>query len=202
MIPPSSDAYGHSDTAKVMLRNASATADEHRYLVFVDVGSDMSLSRFMDPELFEAHLAARGQMMLAEIVFQFSSPLLDGNSVTANGGPLDQVAMFMDEAPISSAEWTEISELTKGIIDHLEGQTIEGGGDTDLHRAPIGAVAHEAGSLRMGPDKVVDEDLMLRGSNNLFVCDLSVFPNSPAANPALTLAALALRLAKHIDSLV
>ncbi|WP_425567691.1 GMC oxidoreductase [Nonomuraea dietziae] len=33
------------------------------------------------------------------------------------------------------------------------------------------------------------------GRRNLYVCDLSVFPTSPAANPSLTLAALAMRLA-------
>ena len=35
---------------------------------------------------------------------------------------------------------------------------------------------------------------------NLFVCDNSVFPASPAANPSLTLAVLALRLADHLKS--
>lgn len=36
------------------------------------------------------------------------------------------------------------------------------------------------------------------GVDNLYVCDLSVFPISPPANPTLTLAALALRLADYL----
>jgi choline dehydrogenase-like flavoprotein len=36
----------------------------------------------------------------------------------------------------------------------------------------------------------------------IYACDLSVFPTSPAANPTLTLAALAVRLADHLDSVL
>ncbi len=49
---------------------------------------------------------------------------------------------------------------------------------------------------------VVDENLRYYGYDNLFVCDLSVFPTSPAANPTLTLAVLSLRLVDHVKSLL
>jgi choline dehydrogenase-like flavoprotein len=73
-----------------------------------------------------------------------------------------------------------------------------------------GTVHHAVGTLRMpfvsswgasqfNTDSVVSEDLMLSGHPNLFVCDMSVMPYSSAANPALTLSALALRLSKHIQ---
>ena len=51
-------------------------------------------------------------------------------------------------------------------------------------------------------DSVVDTDLKFHEYNNLYACDLSVFPTSPAANPTLTLAALAMRLADHLSSVV
>lgn len=70
-----------------------------------------------------------------------------------------------------------------------------------------GTVHHAAGSLRMpfrasneaGFDHaaVVDEDLRVAGTRNLYVCDMSVMPVSTAANPVRTLAALALRLSRH-----
>ncbi len=47
---------------------------------------------------------------------------------------------------------------------------------------------------------VVDEQLRVHGLANLYVCDLSVFPTSPAANPSLTLVALALRLAEFLTT--
>lgn len=71
-----------------------------------------------------------------------------------------------------------------------------------------GTVHHAAGTLRMpykpshdmGFDyaSVVDEDLRVAGAQNLYVCDMSVMPLSTAANPVRTLAALALRLSKHL----
>jgi choline dehydrogenase-like flavoprotein len=72
-----------------------------------------------------------------------------------------------------------------------------------------GTVHHAIGSLRMpyrtsytGPfqtDSVVDEDLRVIGTRNLYVCDMSVMPFSSAANPVRTLVALALRLSRHFD---
>jgi choline dehydrogenase-like flavoprotein len=56
--------------------------------------------------------------------------------------------------------------------------------------------------LRMGPRGVVDEFHKFHAYDNLFACDLSVFPCSPAANPTITLTALALRLAHHLNDRV
>ena len=69
--------------------------------------------------------------------------------------------------------------------------------------AKFGYVAHEVGTMHMqGPrtkeSGVVDENLQVRGIQNLFVCDLSVFPFSPMANPSLTLTALAMRLGDYL----
>jgi hypothetical protein len=60
---------------------------------------------------------------------------------------------------------------------------------------------HHAGTTRMGlsPDtSVVNSDLRVHGTNNLYVCGASVFPSSGCANPTLTAMALAVRLAKTI----
>ena len=72
-----------------------------------------------------------------------------------------------------------------------------------------GVFAHEVGTMRMdapGPSGtnvqgVVDTNLLIHGFDNLYVCDLSVFPYSPPANPALTLAAISMRLADHLHSM-
>jgi hypothetical protein len=71
-----------------------------------------------------------------------------------------------------------------------------------------GTVNHAAGSLRMpfrarrdrGFDtaSVVDENLEVNGAPKLYVCDMSVMPISSSANPVRTLAALALRLSRHL----
>ena len=71
-----------------------------------------------------------------------------------------------------------------------------------------GTVHHAAGSLRMpykpglyapfNHTSVVDEDLRVAGTGNLYVCDMSVMPLSTAANPVRSLVALALRLSRHL----
>ncbi|MEX0926400.1 MAG: GMC oxidoreductase [Dehalococcoidia bacterium] len=71
-----------------------------------------------------------------------------------------------------------------------------------------GTVHHAVGTLRMpyrprhdapfAADAVVDEDLRVFGTQRLYVCDMSVLPLSSAANPVRTLAALALRLSRHL----
>jgi choline dehydrogenase-like flavoprotein len=57
------------------------------------------------------------------------------------------------------------------------------------------------GTTRMHPDPwrgVVDTDARVHGVANLYLAGSSVFPTSGAANPTLTIIALALRLAEHV----
>jgi hypothetical protein len=71
----------------------------------------------------------------------------------------------------------------------------------------LGTVHHAIGTLRMPyrlrydgifqHQSVVDEDLRVRGTKHLYVCDMSVMPFSAAANPVRTLVALALRMSNH-----
>ena len=61
--------------------------------------------------------------------------------------------------------------------------------------------SHQCGTLRMGSDpyrSVVDPFGRVHGLRNVTVVDSSVFPSSSASNPALTIAALALRAAEHL----
>nr|MBA3408025.1 GMC family oxidoreductase [Solirubrobacterales bacterium] len=65
----------------------------------------------------------------------------------------------------------------------------------------IDRYAHLVGGCRMGAspeESVVDADHRVWGVPNLFVCDGSVMPTQGAANPALTIMALASRLAARL----
>lgn len=65
----------------------------------------------------------------------------------------------------------------------------------------LSAVAHQAGTCRMGDDpysSVVDGNLRSWDVPNLYVVDASVFPSVGAVNPALTVMALALRAGSHL----
>jgi choline dehydrogenase-like flavoprotein len=61
----------------------------------------------------------------------------------------------------------------------------------------IHTFSHALGTLRMGDDPdadPVDPDGRLRGTENLWVADGSLFPTSAGVNPSLTIAALGLRV--------
>jgi choline dehydrogenase-like flavoprotein len=63
------------------------------------------------------------------------------------------------------------------------------------------ATAHQCGTVRMGDDPsnaALDPFLRSYDHKNLFVVDASFFPSSAAVNPALTIAAMALRTAEHM----
>ena len=61
--------------------------------------------------------------------------------------------------------------------------------------------SHQCGTARMGKDartSVVDTFCRAHDHPNLFITDASVLPTSAAVNPALTVAALAIRAAHHL----
>ncbi len=63
----------------------------------------------------------------------------------------------------------------------------------------VEATSHQCGTARMGADaatSVVDADLRSHDVDNLWIADSSVFVSSAAVNPAITVAALALRLGR------
>ena len=65
--------------------------------------------------------------------------------------------------------------------------------------------AHHMGTTRMSarPEKgVVDADCKVHGVDNLYVGGSSIYPSVGAANPTLTLVALAIRLADHLEAQV
>ena len=81
----------------------------------------------------------------------------------------------------------------------------EAGYDTILTQSiGIETTSHQCGTLRMGDDpatSVLDPYCRSHDVANLYVVDTSFFPSSAAINPALTLAAQALRVAEHLQNL-
>ncbi len=60
---------------------------------------------------------------------------------------------------------------------------------------------HQLGTTRMGDDPetaVVNGDLRVFGSDNLYLCSSSTFPTSGQANPTFMIVAFAVRLAAHL----
>lgn len=71
-----------------------------------------------------------------------------------------------------------------------------------LHKGmPIGATAHQAGTVRFGADpasSALDVTCKAHDLDNLYVVDTSFFPSIGAVNPSLTAIANALRVGDHL----
>jgi choline dehydrogenase-like flavoprotein len=68
-------------------------------------------------------------------------------------------------------------------------------------RIPLAGVAHQNGTVRFGHDpatSALDRNCRAHEVDNLYVVDGSFFPSSGAVNPALTIAANALRVGDHL----
>lgn len=198
-LPPDRPLAAVDQSAKVWSRHWQVTRTEHPYNVVVELGADFNQGRYVDPDHLAEHRRRKGDATLGEIVFLFETPLIDRNTVALNGGPAAPVTVDVARAPVADAVWAEVVQIKNDVLDALGAEEVQGE-DLDLARAGLGGVAHEVGTLRMADDGtgVVDADLRFLAYDNLYVCDNSVFASSPAANPTLTLAALALRLGDHL----
>jgi choline dehydrogenase-like flavoprotein len=90
-------------------------------------------------------------------------------------------------------------ELRRANVGSLE--TAFGPAD-DAWPPGLRGARHHMGTTRMHVDPrrgVVDPQCRVHGISNLYVAGSSVFPTGGAANPTLTIVALALRLAEHVD---
>ncbi|XXG96701.1 Ethanolamine kinase [Hypoxylon texense] len=136
------------------------------------------------------------------VLFEFVGPLSNNNEVL--NLPSIEPVLRITRPPLKPEVLSGMEEITGKIRDAFiydKTQTPK----KDPAPRPIhmgfGVFAHEAGTMRMdGPKSqgAVDENLKVKNFDNLHVCDLSVFPVCPEANPTLTLTALSLRLSDKL----
>jgi choline dehydrogenase-like flavoprotein len=199
-LPPNGLLNSDTDSAKVLLRHPDAAPGSHAFDIVVELGADFNQGRYVDPANLAREREERNDWMLCEIVFMYYADLQEGNGLTITGRPVDPVTVTVAPAPPSPSDLAEADAIAARLFADLNAETVLGENGLGLQAAALGGVAHEVGTLRMSDHGagVVDEDLRFLAYDNLYACDNSVFPASPAANPSLTLVALALRLADHL----
>ena len=92
----------------------------------------------------------------------------------------------------------ELGRMSKGRVGLPSWLIEERIADDD----PLIGAYHHMGTTRMASDPslgVVDANCRVFSTSNLFIAGSSVFATGGAANPTLTIVALALRLADHLD---
>lgn len=124
-------------------------------------------------------------------------PLAD-NRVMLDRDRLDPLGL-----PMPRLEY-QLDEYVRGGLSYWTGyvkELIEKIGARQTSSTIQHSSHHQCGTLRMGRDpqtSVVDSDCRSHDHPNLYVMGSSVFPAIGTANPTLTVAALALRLAEHL----
>lgn len=199
-LPSTHDLYESNASAKIAARyTVQVGQQEHRFLVVVELGADFNQGRYIDPELAAKHVQERRGEMLCEIVFLCATPLLDANTVQQIGPSYVDATITMESTHAADGLIPEMDALKNTVLQKLNATVLQGD-NHNLNLAPLGGVAHEVGTLRLGENQqaVLDTNLRFHDYENLYCCDLSAFPTSPAANPSLSLVALALRLADHL----
>jgi choline dehydrogenase-like flavoprotein len=129
--------------------------------------------------------------------------------------PTDQNRVFLLDERDRSGLFRPAARLVFGARDlenveeslRLLGETLIGSGlgrvrivNDEIYLRCTGG-GHIMGTTRMGDDpktSVVDLNCRVHGYANFFVAGSSVFTTSGAANPTLTIVALALRLGEHL----
>jgi choline dehydrogenase-like flavoprotein len=109
--------------------------------------------------------------------------------------------------PVPAIEWSLDARTRRTLARANEVQHAvlgELGADVEWTVGPrnTGPAAHHMGTARMGSvpaESVVDPRLRTHDVRNLSVASSAVFPTGGAMNPTLTIAALALKCADHVD---
>jgi choline dehydrogenase-like flavoprotein len=123
---------------------------------------------------------------------------LDDTRTDDHGNPVPDVRWSLDDR--TRRTLSRANEIQRAVLEELDcdiGWTV-GPENT-------GPAYHHMGTTRMGTDpteSVVDPNLVAHDVRNLHVASSSVFPTGGAMNPTLTIAALALRCADHVDEVV
>jgi choline dehydrogenase-like flavoprotein len=121
---------------------------------------------------------------------------LDAQHADGFGDPLARVTLSPGEWDLAGLD--VVAALEADVAGALGARRHWNGGPRDH-----GFAAHPSGATAMGasPDTgVCDRDARVFGVDNLYLASSSVFPHQGAANPTLTIVALALRLADHLAS--
>jgi choline dehydrogenase-like flavoprotein len=111
--------------------------------------------------------------------------------------------LFGDPVPNVHFAFTGRDTETQKRARRVAETVLEAAGAKDLVRLGRSIASHHMGTCRMSAreeDGVVDQNLKVWGSDNLFVLGSSVFPTGGALQPTLTIAALAMRLAAHFHA--
>jgi choline dehydrogenase-like flavoprotein len=194
-IPDGNEFAGPDKHAKILMSKEGATFNDHPFNVEVLINP-----RYWNQRLSDDELKAVPNPPTIKLQFNFASLLDDQNFVQSQG--LGQKLLVKVKPNEAGEPHFSVARGVRNKILATLGVPFTA--DEGMGYGNQGTVHHAGGTLRMSGNGsgVVDTDLKFEQYDNLYVADPSVWPFIPAANPALTLAALSLRLADTLKQRV
>ncbi len=183
--------------AKILIRHQDGAA--HPYSAELVINPRYWDVRHSDDDVLKLATQSTSKTF-ATMKFLFDSELDDGNHITYRGSG-QKLEVFVTANLSALHLKKEVTDLRNRIFTFLQADFDP---DKEMDYHCNGSVHHAGGTLRMSADHsgVVDDDLKFEAYENLYCCDVSVFPRIPTANPCLTLVALAQRLAAHLKGVL
>jgi hypothetical protein len=191
--------YGDTNTpAKILMQPRLSTPTQDAFNVEVLLNGWYWDVRHSDDDLRNEILQQQTQAKV-KLTFSLENPLNDANEIELQGDDRP-VALYVAPSRPDKPFHGACKQFRNRVLDFF--QIANPDPNQDLPYGNQGTPHHAGGSLRMSDNKsgVVDEYGRFDAYTNLYACDISIFPAIPCANPSLTLAALALRLADHLAS--
>ena len=133
---------------------------------------------------------------MVEIFGQYENRVTNYNKTNHLGMPEAAIHFKQDQAALKRIQ--EIGKVVKKIFEGM-------GGVYEAENPSVNSwrCDHAASTCRMSKDPkdgVVDGDLRIHGTDNLYLCSNAVYPNLGAINPTDTVTALAFRLGDHLNA--
>ncbi|SFR61912.1 GMC family oxidoreductase [Halogeometricum limi] len=198
---PTAGGFMQSKTAVQQLRTLAGNPDAE---TFEETVSDPFNSVRLGDDLFDdvdsAGTHGVGIRAVSEVLPRAENRVtLDESTTDNHGRPVPDVSLQYGDHERETLDYAE--EVVRDVMDEL-GAEVTSVVDIDDSKL-MGS--HHIGTTRMGSDpqsSVVDADCRTHDLDNLWVASSSVFPTSGAVNPTLTIGALSLRVAEHVDSVL
>jgi choline dehydrogenase-like flavoprotein len=198
-LDPTNPFGGLNDHAKIFMSHKTATANTNPFNVEVLVNPKYWEVRHPDDDVRKERVDSVTRSSV-RFQFVFASPLDDSNFVR-DIGLWQKAEVKVNGNGSGASHFNTVRTLRNQLLTFFGVKGFDP--NEGMHYGNEGTVHHAGGTLRMSGNGsgVVNEDLRFEEYDNLYACDASVFPMIPAANPALTISALALRLGKHLKTL-
>lgn len=147
-----------------------------------------------------------GTFVKRSLVFCYLEQTLQGGSAVRLGDKQDSFGRIIPDINwiVSNHELQAVRDIQYEICRSLDRSSKFYFSPYKVTLQNISSGSHHAGTMRIGKNSsegVVNKDLKIFGADNVYVCDLSIFPNYGNSNPSLTLGAFAKRLANHLRGL-